>query len=735
MSVHNPIPVSDSIAIGESEGVTLSGDIQINVSDKIGLSDSIVLQYPYKYGVDKPSACTLIISDINDNILYMYESPDVAQIAGSPRQDFQLGQAIGHKGIIDDHGTLALLIHDPNKTLINVGQSLGGLNSKVEGKLQNQYNVQLLVGRDYSTLSRIFYGRIYRSHVRRPETGVMQIYLYCVGWGVRATERVSNMTRFQRTLSDGLTMDATDQSTYASQIANDIFNKTDHYPYSSLPTESEIVNAGTGAIDTIADAFPDYQNSFQTWAQMMSRLATAVGGIYTVDSDRKLNFRTYNTKDSGFLFTNDLSSQLTLQWNQSKIAYIIGALEWWDTTEKSGFSVLHAFGLNHNVQDQNNGLIGNASYDLSQKYLAIPFVPTQSLLGQIALNMKKDAGLTSASGDLTVQVVGDKNGAPNPTDVKLTLKIPFAWLTALSSSQTSWISPQMPPQLISLSLASPTANAIQYWILLWQYGTTGNTVYPTYATVTAWSSGLAWTVGMLASYSGSTYICTVAINPSNTAPNTDTSHFQVLASAVYPAWVTANLYTTGQLVSYGGSNYQCIKNLDIADYSTTPPNATAFWTTYTPSYPTINYQDSPTGGNNNLGVPLTYTWTNHVGQFLFRTYVATPIHLACINTRAYQKYKVREKAIAVRSGMSLLQCRMALQGISEVLGRTKRIYNTIEVTNPVYIPPTGQYATVIDIFTGLKVTPDITGLDYTIDADQVSNLGIRTLKITLEEFR
>lgn len=562
------------------------------------------------YSAGKPLAAKLVFSDLTETPQYTFESADIAATPGSPIQDFNAESIIVHNGVNDDHGTVSIMISDPNKTLLDSTKRAGS-------KILNQWNLQLSLGKVLAGLQREMYTKVFRTHVIRDDTNLLHLMIFCVGWGVRGTERLSSMKRFQKKQSDGITLDGTDTAVYASEIFKDIFRTQDHYPYRSLPLETAINSAGYSLVPDNTMQYADFQETFQTWTHLMARIASATGSLYGITRDRAAYLHPSQTVDSGFLITNDINAMLTTNWNQQKLAYWNGALEYYDSTEQSGYSVVHLFNTINFVKDIDQ-VNENASFDMSTKYIAIPITPTKAVLGKVAIKMKKNG--TPAT-DAVVRFVGSSGGLPVVTDQRFRTTIPVQKLTALSSSVTSYV--EVPFNKL------PVIPGTLYFLILDIYGTGANTYYPSYQT-----------------------------------------------------GATANAY-----------------------------------------------YDSSDGT----------TWTAHaagqVPAFTVRTYEARAIKLTAFNTTTYQKLGLRELPIPIRDTMDLTAARLTLQGIADQLGKTRRIYQQVSITPPYNLPAIGNYVRFVDSFTGLDITADVVGYDYNIDADNDSNLGVREVKINLEEFR
>jgi hypothetical protein len=119
---------------------------------------------------------------------------------------------------------------------------------------------------------------------------------------------------------------------------------------------------------------------------------------------------------------------------------------------------------------------------------------------------------------------------------------------------------------------------------------------------------------------------------------------------------------------------------------------------------------------------------------VFRSYPARSINFTLINTDAYRRIGIREKPIPFRDIPSITGARQFLLQIGNALAKQKRSYSKINIYTPYSFLPVGQYVRFIDKMTGLDTNLDVIGYDMTMDADNESNLGVKTISVTLEDF-
>lgn len=564
------------------------------------------------YSTGLALAPKITISDYNDNLLYAYESSQVVPV--SPRQDFFPETGEGHVGVNDDHGYFSFMFEDVDKNFINN-------TAKADSKIPQQSNVQLYLGRTPALLNRWFNGKVFRTHMIRSETNVLYQFVFCLGWGIRTTERVAQLRRFQDKLVDGVTVDATDGKTSGTELYKSLFRDTDHYIYRSLPKETEIEAAGFSEVAQLQINFADIQDVFQTWTHIQSRLAGGMGAYFGIDQDRKTYLRFPNVSDSGFLITNDTQSLLTQNWNQNKLGYLQEKFGWYESTERSGYNLLHAYGAAKDELDINQAA-ANAAFDMSTFWIANPLIPNQEVLQKIALKVRKRG---TPQDDILIRIVGataQASGSPKITDQKKAITITKERLQQLDSVFSSYL--EIPFEWIKLQPQD------LYFVVVPKYGSVANTILFDYNT-----------------------------------------------------GAVANSY-------YDSSNGTS-------------------WTTRT-------------GGQ--------------VPAFVMRTYPTRAVNLSLFASRSYRQNgnKVRERAIPLRDLQSVDSARSMLIGLAPLYTKPRRVYTDLKVTAPDLPPPVAKYVRLIDNFTGLDQNVNLIGYDFTMDAHESDNLGVRELKLNFEAF-
>jgi hypothetical protein len=293
------------------------------------------MPFPASYNAD-PLYPKILINDLTGTLQYEYDSP-VLYPGG--RRDFRLRNCKFTVAMGSNFGNATLLIDDFSNALTETSQG-----TRRRCLIKRQWTVQIYLGKTTGGLSRWFYGIIFDTHVLRPGTNRQQIQLDVVGYGVRERDRQTSIKRFQAKLTDGVSVDTTDLSTYVSQVVLDLHQKTDHYIHQGLSTEAGLT---TTQVQTVPISLADYQEDFATWAASMDYLAGAGTVVWGVDPDRDVYFRDPFQYSSGFLFTNDLSSTNldTQNWDVTKLGFILNQKNGYDdSTLEGGYSVLYGYG-------------------------------------------------------------------------------------------------------------------------------------------------------------------------------------------------------------------------------------------------------------------------------------------------------------------------------------------------------------------------------------------------------
>jgi hypothetical protein len=406
----------------------------------------------------------IIIKNNDGSTVYTFESE---QLLASPTQDFKVEAMKLHLGIDEDFGYLQLVIHDHNNLLTDTS------DSKRTSTISREWSIELYLGKTLALEERWFYGKIKDITISRPTTGIQTVSLTAVGWGIILRERMTRITRNQAKQSDGVTLDDTDTSTEISQLLVDLFGQRDHYIDNNISQLSNITaiktTDGTG-IDTDATSgkIANITYNVASFAQVISNLTAIANTRWHINSDRKLIVQDPETKDSGFLFTNDLSGDNAQNWDSTKIGYILNApLEWKDSSADTFYNFIHGFGHFSPSLSASDGGTPDASDNLDNVSHAIPITPNTDNISKIAIRAIK-TGTPATDG--SVEIWGDTGGSgPDPNDVRRKILLNKETLQGLgTTTPANWFEIPIKPKL-------EVTPGEQLYIVFKEYGDASNT--------------------------------------------------------------------------------------------------------------------------------------------------------------------------------------------------------------------------------------------------------------------
>ena len=428
----------------------------------------------------------IVITNQFGGAAYSFESK---QLNPAGNQDFELTAMRLHLGIDDDYGYLQLVIHDNDNTLSDL------TNTDRPGVIGREWSVQLYLGKSTATEERWFYGKIKDLSVSRPTTGIQTITLSCIGYGIILRERMSRLVRNQAKAADGVTLDDTDDSTKVSELILDLFQDRDHYVDNNIDRLTTITaqtsTTGNG-IDESATSQKIANVNFNvaSFAQIISNLAGVANTSFHVNADNALVVQDPESRDSGFLFTNDLAGDRATTWDSTKIGYILNApLEWKDSSSDMLYDFVHGFGHFKPGVSVSETTTPDAADNLDSEWHAIPFIPTSDNIVKIAIRSIKTG---TPAVDTSVQIWGDTGGSgPDPEDVRYTKLLNTETLNKLgTTTPADWFEIPIKPRL-------QVTPGEQLYIVFPKVGDASNTISVNYkaGSGTYWDSsdGTTWT--------------------------------------------------------------------------------------------------------------------------------------------------------------------------------------------------------------------------------------------------
>ena len=427
----------------------------------------------------------IVITNQFGGSAYTFESK---QLNPTGTQDFQLNALNLHLGVDDDFGTLQLVIHDNDGNLSDL------TNTDRPGVIGREWSIQLYLGKSTATEQRWFYGKIKDLTTSRPTTGIQTISISCVGYGIILRERMSRLVRNQAKAADGVTLDDTDDSTKVSELILDLFNDKDHYIDNNIDRLTTITaqtsTTGNG-IDESATSQKIANVNFNvaSFGQIISNLCGIANTTFHVNADRALVVQDPESRDSGFLFTNNLSGERATTWDSTKIGYILNApLEWKDSSADMLYNFVHGFGHFKPGVSVSETTTPDAADNLDSEWHAIPFIPTADNIVKIAIRSIKTG---TPAVDTSVQIWGDTGGSgPDSADVRYKKLLNTETLNKLgTTTPADWFEIPIHPRL-------DVTPGEQLYIVFPKVGDASNTISVNYAagSGTYWDStnGTTW---------------------------------------------------------------------------------------------------------------------------------------------------------------------------------------------------------------------------------------------------
>lgn len=428
----------------------------------------------------------IVITNQFGGSAYTFESKELNPTG---TQDFQLNALNLHLGIDDDFGTLQLVIHDNDGNLSDL------TNNDRPGLIGREWSIQLYLGKSTATEQRWFYGKIKDFTTSRPTTGVQTISISCVGYGIVLRERMSRLVRNQAKAADGVALDDTDDSTKISELLLDLFNDKDHYidnnidRLTSITAQTSTTGEGIDE-DATSQKIANVNFNVASFAQVISNLAGVANTTFHVNADRRLIVQDPESRDSGFLFTNNLTSDTATAWDSTKIGYVLNApLEWKDSSADMLYNFVHGFGHFKPGVSVSETTTPDAADNLDSEWHAIPFIPTADNIVKIAIRSIKTG---TPAEDTSVQIWGDTGGSgPDSADVRYKKLLNTETLNKLgTTTPADWFEIPIHPRL-------DVTPGEQLYIVFPKVGDAANTISVNYkaGSGTYWDStnGTSWT--------------------------------------------------------------------------------------------------------------------------------------------------------------------------------------------------------------------------------------------------
>jgi len=127
------------------------------------------------------------------------------------------------------------------------------------------------------------------------------------------------------------------------------------------------------------------------------------------------------------------------------------------------------------------------------------------------------------------------------------------------------------------------------------------------------------------------------------------------------------------------------------------------------------------------------TWTSRTGLMNYRIYDAKRLFTTLENTVVSQTLgEPREKLLPIRGDLEEQSVRQAMIQAGNILGKQRRIYETIKVTPVTDVIPLASYCRLQDSSTGLDIKAIINGYKVEMHAHN-NRIGADYITLTLDE--
>lgn len=388
----------------------------------------------------KESAPEIYIYDYDGVLQYQYQT---LTTQSSPTQNFRLTDLSVTNEMNGSYGHATLMIEDNQGLLIDSSK-----RKKV--KIQREWDIQIYFGKDNAGLQRWFYGKIKSASVLRPGTAVQRIVVNCVGWGQILKARITQMKRNQAKQSNGIDLDTSDDSTKIYNLLLDVFEDTDHQVDENIPQINSIgaVVTEDGINQNVTDvSIANINELNNTYAGYISRLVGAINADWLIDYDKRFIVRDANFYDSGFLLTNNLSGTTAQNWDSTKLMYIKNEpFSWEDSSFETMYSWIHGFGHFTPALNQKEETTPDATDNMDDEFLSIPFTPTVDNIFKVAVRLTK-TGTPASDGYMEIRG-DDGTGKPSLTDIRRKVRIKQSILQGLgTTTPAGWYEIPITPKL------------------------------------------------------------------------------------------------------------------------------------------------------------------------------------------------------------------------------------------------------------------------------------------------
>jgi len=386
------------------------------------------------------SAPEIYIYDYDGSIAYTYTT---SKTQSSPVQNFRLTDLQFTIQANGSYGHATLMLEDNAGVLLDT-------SARKKCLIKREYDIQIYLGKNNAGRARWFYGKVKSTVILRPGTASQRIQLNCVGWGEVLKAKITTIKRNQAKTSNGIDLDATDTSTKVYELIDDMFSDTDHmFDNNITPISTFTHTTGAEGICTECTdiSLANINELGNTYAGFISRVVGTANADWHINADRRIVVRDPINHDSGFLITNNLAGIDAQNWDSGKIMYIKDSpIAWDDSSYDTMYSWIHAYGHFAPSLGVKEESTPNASDNVDDEYISVPFTPLVDNVFKLAFRMTKTG--TPAT-NATIEIRGDDGtGKPNNNDIRRTIVITKEILQALGTTTPApWFEVPVSPKL------------------------------------------------------------------------------------------------------------------------------------------------------------------------------------------------------------------------------------------------------------------------------------------------
>jgi len=664
----------------------------------------------------------IIITDRDGAEQFRFEHP-LAISSGTATQNMDVTGLHLHGGVGSDLGRLNISIDDRDLALTDTTNRRRPCLIKPQSTIELWFFVADGVSGPASDTAaasiassgKWYEGLIMDPDLNRPSPNMQDWAIFSVGIGLQYADRLTSIKREQDRASNGLDFDDTDVLSNAEQIADDLINKTDHFPHSNIPA----VSGFTTDFRTLNIKFADFNKHFDTIYSSLQEIANRTGQRWGIRPHNKEIFMfPRGTRDSGILITNDFTDILTTGWDKTKLCLARrNPFGYKDSSSGFGYSLLHGVGglTDFLMVDET---ASDSSLDLStDAQFAFPFIPTEDSVSKLSMF----ADLASTTTDpLVISIQSAAGGNPAIGSVEL--------LSGASGSVDG----------ITVNAVAIMSGSVSFTTTLEQTATAvanninANTSSPNYiatsngkvVTITSDDPGVN-TNGFVVASS----VTTITTTDNNMAGG---SGGQGAPSGDIRRRIDVQPDRLNQKITVSGNYFeQPFKTINMGTRVT--PQSIFFVVLDTHPLVRVDY-DSTTGFFlRNLGTIAAPTWQVATGNLKLRVHHSHSIDVILENTVSKKSFGIREMTVPLNDFPNEEAATIGLAGYSSVVGKARRTYKPIQTTPPQSVPQLGMTARLIDTFNGMDTFVELTGFDIQMTSFSKFNRGVDSMTYQMEE--